>query len=102
MYVPFVFLHTILTVAQNTQMIIIQFYLSDNSVYLVIYTICASPGRCFVHPLGEDTLLVHPIEVYPYSCLVLGLKCSGHSYMYQIVPHLSALFACMYELQLVL
>ena len=68
----FVFFQTILTVAQNTQMTIIQFYLSANSVYLVIYTICNLPWGCFVHPLGEDTLLVHPIEVYPYNCLVLG------------------------------
>ena len=29
-------------------------------------------------------------------------KCNGRSYMYQIVPLLLALFACMYELQLVL
>ena len=70
----FVFFHTILTVAQNTQMAIIQFYLSANSVYLVIYTICASPGECFVYPLEEDTLLVHPIEVYPYNCLVFRFK----------------------------
>ena len=49
-------------------------YLSANSVYLVIYTICASPGGCFIHPLGKDTLLVHPIEVYSYNCLVLGLE----------------------------
>ena len=88
--------------AQSTWMTIIQFYLSANSVYLVIYTLCASPGGCFVHPLGEDTLLVHPIEVYPYNCLDLGLKCSGHSYMYQIVPLLLALFVYMYELWLVL
>ena len=79
-------------------MTVIEFYLSANSVYLVIYTICATPGGCFVHPLGEDTLLVHPVEVYPYNCLVLGLKCSGHSYMYQIVPLLSALSVYMYEL----
>ena len=91
----FVFSHSIHTVAQNTQMTIIQFYLNANSVYVVIYTICTSPEGCFVHPLGEVTLLVHPIEVYPYNCLVLGLKCSGCSYMYQIVPLLLALFACM-------
>ena len=60
------------------------------------------PWGCFVHLLGEDTVLVHPIEVYPYNCLVLGLKCSGHSYMYQIVPLLLALFVYMYELQSVL
>ena len=55
-------------------MTIIQFYLSANIVYLVIYTFCITPGGCFVHPLGEDNLLVHPIEVYPYNCLILGLK----------------------------
>ena len=49
-------------------------YLSAYSVYLVIYTICITPGGCFAHPLGEDTLLVHPIEVFPYICLILGLK----------------------------
>ena len=49
-------------------------YLSANSVYLIIYTICVTPGGCFVHPLGEDTLLVHPIEVFPYNCLILGLN----------------------------
>ena len=87
--------------AQSTRMTIIQFYLSANIVYLIIYTLCITPG-VFCPPLGEDTLLVHPIEVYPSNCLVLGLKCSGHSYMYQIVPLLSALFAYMYELQLVL
>ena len=79
-------------------MTIIQFYLSANSVYLVIYTLCTSPGDVLSTPYGEESLLVHPIDVYPYNCLVLGLKCSGHSYMYQIVPLLSALFACMYEL----
>ena len=79
-------------------MTIIQFYLSANSVYLVIYTIGITPGGCFVLCLGEKTLLVHPIEVYPSNCLVLGLKCSCHSYMYQIVPLLSALFVYMYEL----
>ena len=71
-----------LQVAQSTWMTIIQFYLSANSVYLVVYTLCITPVACFVHPLGKDTLLVHPIEVYPFNCLVLGLKCSGHSYMY--------------------
>ena len=55
-------------------MTIIQFYLSANSVYLVIYTLCVTPGWCSVHPLEEDTLLVHPIEVYPSNCLILGLK----------------------------
>ena len=94
----FVFFHTILTVAQSTQMTIIQFYLSANSVYLAIYILCITPGGCCVHSLGEDTLLVHPIEVYPYNCLDLGLKCSGCSYMYQIVPLLLALFVYMYEL----
>ena len=63
-----------LTVAQSTQMTIIQYYLSANSVYLVIYTICITPRGCFVHPLGKDTLLVHPIEVFPYNCLILGLN----------------------------
>ena len=33
-------------------MTIIQFYLSANIVYLVIYTLCITPGGCFVHPLG--------------------------------------------------
>ena len=47
----FVFFHTIRTVAQSTWMTIIQFYLSANSVYLLIYTICASPGGCFVYSL---------------------------------------------------
>ena len=60
--------------AQSIWMTIIQYYLSANSVYLVIYTICITPGVCFVHPLGEDTLLVHPIEVFPYNCLILGLN----------------------------
>ena len=83
-------------------MTIIQFYLSANIVYSVIYTLSITPGGCFVHPLGKDTLLVHPIEVYPSNCLILGLKGSGHSYMYQIVPLLLALFVYMYELQLVL
>ena len=77
-----VFFHTILAVAQSTWMTIIQFYLSANSVYLVVYTLCITPVGCFVHPLGKDTLLVHPIEVYPFNFLVLELKCSGHSYMY--------------------
>ena len=36
----------------------------------------ASPWGCFVHPLGEDTLLVHPIEVFPYNWFVLGFKCT--------------------------
>ena len=58
--------------AQNTWMTIIQFYLSANSVYLFIPS--APPLGVFCPPLGEDTLLVHPIEVYPYNCLVLGLK----------------------------
>ena len=49
-------------------------YLSANSVYLIIYTICITPGGCFVHPLGEDTLVVHPIEVFPYNCLILSLN----------------------------
>ena len=40
----------LLTVAQNTHMTIIQFYLSANSVYLVIYTICATLG-VFCPPL---------------------------------------------------
>ena len=44
------------------------------SVYLVIFTICASPEGCLSNLWGEDTLLVHPIEVYPYNSLVLGLK----------------------------
>ena len=70
----FVFFHTMLIVVQSTQMTIKQFYLSANSVYLVVYTLCITPGGCFVHPLGEDTLLVHPIEVYPSNCLILGLK----------------------------
>ena len=84
-------------------MIITQFYLSANSVYLVIYTtLCTTLGQWSVHPLGEDTLLVHSIEVYPYNCLDLGLKWSGCSYMYQIVPLLPALFVYMYELQLAL
>ena len=49
-------------------------YLSANSVYLVFYTICITPGGCFVHPLWEDTLLVHPIEVIPYICFISGLN----------------------------
>ena len=32
------------------------------------------PWGVFCPPLGEDTLLVHPIEVYLYNCLILGLK----------------------------
>ena len=46
----FVFFHTILTVAQSTWMTIVQYYLSANSVYLVIYNLCITHGGCFVHP----------------------------------------------------
>ena len=46
----FVFFHTILTVAQSTQMTIIQYYLSANSVYLVIYTIYTTPGGVLSTP----------------------------------------------------
>ena len=49
-------------------------YLSANSVYLFIYAICITPGGYFVHPLGVVTLLVHPIEVFPNICFILGLK----------------------------
>ena len=38
-------------------MTIIQFYLSANSIYLVVYTVCITCGGCFVHPLGEDISL---------------------------------------------
>ena len=49
----FVFFHTILTVAQSTQMTIIQFYLSANSVYLVIYILCVTPGGVLSTPQGR-------------------------------------------------
>ena len=35
-------------------------------VFIYLFIPSASPlGGVFVHPLGEDTLLVHPIEVFP-------------------------------------
>ena len=49
-------------------------YLSAKHVYLDFYTICITPGGCFVHPLGVVTLLDHPIEVFPNICFISGLK----------------------------
>ena len=49
-------------------------YLSAKRVYLDFYTICVTPGGCFVHPLGVVTLLDHPIEVFPNICFISGLK----------------------------
>ena len=54
-------------------MTIIQYYLSANSVYLIIYTISITPGGVLFTPWG-NTLPVHPIEVYASNCLILGLK----------------------------
>ena len=34
------------------------------SVYLVIFTICATPVGTFEQPQGVNTQTVHPIEVY--------------------------------------
>ena len=56
----FVFFHTILTVAQNTRMAYYTILPECYSIYLVIFTICASPEGCFVHPKGGNTHLVHP------------------------------------------
>ena len=38
-------------------MTIIQFYLSANSVYLVIYTLCTSPGDVLSTPYGRNLSL---------------------------------------------
>ena len=44
------------------------------TVFIYLFIPSAPPLGCLVHPLGEDTLLVHPIEVYPYNCLDFRLK----------------------------
>ena len=60
----FVFCHTILTEAQNTQMAYLSIIPECYIVYLVVFPLCASPGGCFIHSLGDVIQIVHPIEVY--------------------------------------
>ena len=59
----FVFFHTILTVAQNTQIAYLTIIPECYIVYLVVFPICASL-RVFCTPLRGNTQIVHPIEVY--------------------------------------
>ena len=60
------------------------------------------PLGVFCPPLRGGYSPCPPNRGIPYNCLVLGLKCSGCSHMYQIVPLLLALFVYMYGLWLVL
>ena len=69
----FVFFHTILTVAQNTQIAYLTIIPECYIVYLVMFPICASPGGV-LYTLRGNTWIVHLIEVYPYKSLVFGLN----------------------------
>ena len=70
----FVFFHTILTVAQNTQMAYYTILPECYSVYLVIFTICASPGGCSWAPTGGKYPNCPPNRGISSKSLVFGLK----------------------------
>ena len=61
----FVFFHTILTVAQNTQIAYLSIIPECYSVYLVVFFQSVPPLEgAHEHPQGAYTQIVHPIEVY--------------------------------------
>ena len=61
----FVFFHTILTVAQNTQMAYYTILPEHYNVYLVIFPICISPGGVLYTSKGEYS------NCLPYTAIPL-------------------------------